>query len=45
MSDVLDLTLLLADDVHCSYLPLAHIYERGSLTAFTVAGARIGFYR
>ena len=34
-----------ADDVHCSYLPLAHIYERGTLTSCTVAGSRIGFYR
>ena len=33
-----------ATDVHVSYLPLAHIYERVNTLSCTHAGAAIGFY-
>lgn len=33
-----------ASDVHVSYLPLAHIYERVNTLSCTHAGAAIGFY-
>lgn len=33
------------DDVHISYLPLAHIYERLALYGCLHAGAAVGFYR
>lgn len=33
------------NDVHLSYLPLAHIYERVIATAITSVGASIGFYQ
>jgi long-chain acyl-CoA synthetase len=36
---------LRADDVHISYLPLAHIFERVVMTALTTVGASIGFYQ
>ncbi len=36
---------LKADDVHISYLPLAHIFERVVMTALTTVGAGIGFYQ
>lgn len=32
-------------DVHLSYLPLAHVFERLLLAAFTMAGAAVGFYQ
>lgn len=32
------------DDVHLSYLPLAHMYERLNMLCFTMHGARVGFY-
>ena len=32
-------------DVHVSYLPLAHIYERSNVSFLTHRGAAIGFYR
>ncbi len=34
-----------AGDRYISYLPLAHIYERGGLTLQTFLGGAIGFYR
>jgi long-chain acyl-CoA synthetase len=36
---------LAADDVHLSFLPLAHIYERIVEEALIYAGASIGFWR
>lgn len=36
---------LRSDDVHISYLPLAHIFERIVLTALITVGASIGFYQ
>lgn len=36
---------LKSDDVHISYLPLAHIFERVVMTALTTVGAGIGFYQ
>ena len=36
---------LKADDVHISYLPLAHIFERIVMTALTTVGASVGFYQ
>ncbi|CAG8729535.1 3916_t:CDS:2, partial [Racocetra fulgida] len=33
------------DDVHISYLPLAHVYEKTSEATFIYAGAAIGFYQ
>lgn len=33
------------DDVHISYLPLAHIFERVVFTALIAVGASIGFFR
>lgn len=33
------------DDVHISYLPLAHIFERVVFTALTAVGASIGYYQ
>ena len=36
---------LRASDVHISYLPLAHIFERVVMTALTTVGAGIGFYQ
>lgn len=35
---------LSSTDVHISYLPLAHIFERVVMTALTTVGAAIGFY-
>lgn len=35
---------LKSTDVHISYLPLAHIFERIVMTALTTVGAGIGFY-
>ncbi|KAJ3097740.1 Long chain acyl-CoA synthetase 7 peroxisomal [Physocladia obscura] len=32
-------------DVYISYLPLAHIYEKGNINASLVHGAAVGFYR
>ncbi len=32
-------------DRYISYLPLAHIYERGGLTLQTYQGGAVGFYR
>jgi long-chain acyl-CoA synthetase len=32
-------------DVHLSYLPLAHVFERLVQSAFLMAGARMGFYQ
>ncbi|KAJ7527777.1 hypothetical protein O6H91_16G070400 [Diphasiastrum complanatum] len=32
-------------DVHISYLPLAHIYERANVVAMAHAGVAIGFYQ
>lgn len=32
-------------DVHCSYLPLAHVYERLIVSIMIRFGASIGFYR
>ncbi|KAI8607699.1 hypothetical protein BC830DRAFT_1158046 [Chytriomyces sp. MP71] len=32
-------------DVHISYLPLAHIYEKGTLNMIILHGAAIGFFR
>ena len=34
-----------AGDRHISYLPLAHIYERNTLTTAIRAGVAVGFYR
>lgn len=34
-----------SEDVHISYLPLAHIFERVVFTALSAAGAKIGFYQ
>ena len=36
---------LTSDDVHLSYLPLAHIFERIVFTALSAVGASIGFYQ
>ena len=36
---------LKSTDVHISYLPLAHIFERIVMTALTTVGAGIGFYQ
>jgi len=36
---------LRSDDVHISYLPLAHIFERIVMTALITVGASIGFYQ
>lgn len=36
---------LKSSDVHISYLPLAHIFERVVMTALTTVGAGIGFYQ
>ena len=36
---------LKSTDVHISYLPLAHIFERVVMTALTTVGAGIGFYQ
>jgi len=33
------------DDVHVSYLPLAHIYERVTFMVCVLGGAAVGFYR
>ncbi|CAG8752007.1 2949_t:CDS:2, partial [Cetraspora pellucida] len=33
------------DDVHISYLPLAHVYEKTSAATFIYAGCAIGFYQ
>ena len=40
-----NLLLPSAGDRYISYLPLAHIYERGGLTLQTHLGGAIGFYR
>lgn len=34
-----------SSDVHISYLPLAHIFERIVMTALTTVGAGVGFYQ
>ncbi|KAJ3071533.1 Long chain acyl-CoA synthetase 7 peroxisomal [Podochytrium sp. JEL0797] len=34
-----------ADDVHMSYLPLAHIYEKGTLNTVILHGSAVGFFR
>lgn len=34
-----------SEDVHLSYLPLAHIFERVVFTALTAVGASIGYYQ
>ena len=36
---------LFADDVHLSYLPLAHMFERLISLLIISAGARVGFFR
>ena len=36
---------LSSDDVHISYLPLAHIFERVVFTALMAIGASIGYYQ
>ena len=36
---------LFPTDVYCSYLPLAHIFERIILASLTYVGARIGFFQ
>jgi len=36
---------LTKDDVHLSYLPLPHVFERGVQISVLNAGARIGFYQ
>jgi long-chain acyl-CoA synthetase len=33
------------DDVHISYLPLAHIFERLVFTAMMIVGASVGYYQ
>ncbi|XP_071505377.1 long-chain-fatty-acid--CoA ligase 5-like [Diadema antillarum] len=33
------------DDVHISYLPLPHVYERGNLHTLMIGGAPLGFFR
>ncbi|KAI9216511.1 hypothetical protein BC828DRAFT_352438, partial [Blastocladiella britannica] len=33
------------DDVHLSYLPLAHIFERSIVTQVLASGGRVGFFR
>ena len=33
------------DDIHISYLPLAHVFERAMMGLIVGAGARIGFYQ
>lgn len=38
-------TALGKDDVHISYLPLAHVFERAIQQMVTHIGARIGFYQ
>lgn len=38
-------TVLHSSDVHLSYLPLAHIYERLITSTMISCGARIGFYQ
>lgn len=48
ISDVASLQSLLQltkDDVHLSYLPLPHVFERGVQVSLLNAGARIGFYQ
>ncbi|TMW67702.1 hypothetical protein Poli38472_011322 [Pythium oligandrum] len=35
---------LVADDVHISYLPLPHVFERGCVSTMISLGAAIGFY-
>lgn len=37
--------VLRTDDVHISYLPLAHVFERAVFAILTGVGARCGFYR
>ncbi|KAI9336701.1 hypothetical protein BDR26DRAFT_864401, partial [Obelidium mucronatum] len=32
-------------DVYISYLPLAHVYEKGMFVAITACGGSVGFYR
>ncbi|CEG49557.1 hypothetical protein F443_03298 [Plasmopara halstedii] len=34
-----------SSDVHCSYLPLAHVFERGTLAFFQSYGASAGFFQ
>jgi len=36
---------LSASDVYISYLPLAHIFERETVTGLLSCGASIGFYQ
>ncbi|KAL4137887.1 hypothetical protein PRIC2_001397 [Phytophthora ramorum] len=36
---------ILASDVHCSYLPLAHVFERAVLGVLHAHGASAGFYQ
>lgn len=38
-------TLITHNDVHISYLPLAHVLERAVFAIFTGLGSRIGFYQ
>ncbi|KNC98543.1 uncharacterized protein SPPG_06233 [Spizellomyces punctatus DAOM BR117] len=33
------------DDIHCSYLPLAHVFEKVVINSVVVKGAAIGFFR
>ncbi len=33
------------EDVHISYLPLAHVYERSVMTQILLKGGQIGFFR
>jgi long-chain acyl-CoA synthetase len=37
--------ILTKDDIHISYLPLAHVFERAMYGLFLGVGARIGFYQ
>lgn len=31
-------------DIHCSYLPLAHIFERGAVSCLIYSGGRVAYY-
>ncbi|KAF1319399.1 Long-chain-fatty-acid-coa ligase, partial [Globisporangium splendens] len=43
--EMFSVTQLLPTDVHISYLPLAHVYERVNLTILIAYGCQIGFYQ
>ncbi|XP_022081197.1 long-chain-fatty-acid--CoA ligase 1-like [Acanthaster planci] len=45
VAGVKNLLELYTDDVHISYLPLAHVYERFTQACVFACGARLGFYQ